>query len=141
MVSEKLPMKRSQIMKRVKSKNTNPELVVRIKLCALGFKGYRLHRKELPGCPDIAFLSRRKVIFVHGCFWHGHDCKHGRRQPKTNTNYWVPKIERNKIRDSENILKLIQSNWSVLILWECEISDKFLLEEKLMNFLAGQTIF
>lgn len=127
---------RSERMRLVKSKNTRPELVVR-RLCReLGHKGYRLHCKGLPGNPDIAFIRRKMVIFVHGCFWHGHDC-HGRvRYPKSNQNYWLPKIERNEERDVENINSLETKGWRVIVIWECETKHLEQLTLKLANFLS-----
>ena len=124
-------------MRLVKSKDTRPELVVR-KLCrALGYKGYRLHRKDLPGKPDIAFVGRKEAIFVHGCFWHGHDCHGHVRLPKSKRDYWIPKIERNKERDAENISSLVERGWRVLIVWECEIKRLDELTARLADFLTG----
>jgi DNA mismatch endonuclease, patch repair protein len=127
---------RSERMRLVKSKNTHPELVVR-KLCReLGHKGYRLHRKDLPGKPDIVFMGRKLVIFVHGCFWHGHNC-HGKiRHPKSNQDYWLPKIKRNEARDAENIAMLEATGWRIIIIWECETKHVERLTPKLANFLA-----
>lgn len=128
---------RSERMRLVKSKNTRPELIVR-KLCRdLGHKGYRLHRKDLPGKPDIAFIRRKIALFVHGCFWHGHDC-HGKvRHPKSNLDYWLPKIKRNKARDAENIATLESLGWRVIVIWECETKSHKQLASKLSNFLDG----
>src|SRR5690242_17430109 len=90
---------RSENMRRIRGTDTGPELAVR-KLCReLGLKGYRIHRKDLPGKPDIAWVSRKIAVFIHGCFWHGHDCVEGARRPKSNRSYWLPKIERNQQRD------------------------------------------
>lgn len=127
---------RSERMRLVKSKNTHPELVVR-KLCReLGHKGYRLHRKDLPGKPDIVFMGRKLVIFVHGCFWHGHNC-HGKiRHPKSNQDYWLPKIKRNEVRDAENIAMLEATGWRIIIIWECETKHVERLTPKLANLLA-----
>jgi len=96
---------RSDIMRAVKSKDTTPEMVVRRLIHGIGYR-YRLHGKELPGKPDLVFAGRRKVIFVDGCFWHGHDCKRGARQPKANGDYWKPKIARNVQRDADNLVAL-----------------------------------
>ena len=115
------PEQRSHTMRAVRSKDTGPELAVRRLLRSLGYTGYRVHRKELPGNPDIGFIGRRKVLFVHGCFWHGHACPHGSNKPKSNQSYWLPKIERNKARDEANAAKLAQLGWSVLAIWECEL--------------------
>ncbi|MBE0435142.1 MAG: DNA mismatch endonuclease Vsr [Methylomicrobium sp.] len=127
---------RSERMRLVKSKNTRPELIVR-KLCReLGHKGYRLHRKDLPGKPDIVFVGRKMAIFVHGCFWHGHAC-HGKvRHPKSNQDYWLPKIEKNKERDESNIEILESLGWRVLVVWECKTKSSDELKEKLEAFLC-----
>jgi DNA mismatch endonuclease (patch repair protein) len=129
------PERRSKNMRNIRGKNTAPELAVR-KLCReIGFSGYRIHRKELPGKPDVAWLGRKLAVFVHGCFWHGHDCKEGLRKPKSNRAYWVPKIKRNQQRDLKNLNVLRASGWEVLIIWECEIKDMENLEKKLLKFL------
>jgi DNA mismatch endonuclease (patch repair protein) len=122
-------------MRAVRSRDTTLELAVRKILRTLGFIGYRLHRKELPGKPDVAFLKRRKAIFIHGCFWHGHDCPHGSRKPSTNIGYWLPKIERNRQRDTECLTALNQLGWSSLTVWECELRDSSALAAKLTAFL------
>lgn len=122
-------------MRAVKSKNTTPELVVRRMLHSLGYR-YRLHRNDLPGKPDLVFGSRKKLIFVHGCFWHGHDCKRGNRQPKTNAEYWRRKIGRNRERDSETQSALAAAGWNVLIIWECETKDADVLLSHLVDFLG-----
>lgn len=98
-------------MRRIRGRDTSPELAVRKLLRDIGFPGYRLHRKELPGKPDIVYMGRRKAILVHGCFWHGHDCLVGQRKPKSNLGYWIPKIEGNKQRDAENIAALLTAGW------------------------------
>ena len=132
------PEERSERMRLVKSKDTKPELVVR-KLCReLEYKGYRVHRRDLPGKPDIAFIGRKLAIFVHGCFWHGHAC-HGKvRRPKSNLEYWNAKIERNRSRDIENISALERQGWKVLVVWECETkpSLRHELKGKLKRFLT-----
>lgn len=125
------PDKRSWVMRCVKGKNTSPELIVRRLVHRMGYR-FRLHRKDLPGHPDLAFSSRKKTIFVHGCFWHGHTCPRGARIPKTNTEYWQRKIERNVKRDADHQERLKSMGWSTLIIWECEVrrSDRinFLIE-------------
>ena len=121
-------------MRRVRSKDTRPEIVVRKFLYSLGYR-YRLHRKDLPGTPDIVFPNRKKIIFVHGCFWHGHRCKRGARHPKSNVGYWKLKISRNVKRDESAIRKLKASGWDVLVLWECQISRTETLRGKLKKFL------
>lgn len=122
-------------MARVKSRNTAPELLVRRMLTDLGYR-YRLHRSDLPGKPDIAFIGRRKAIFVHGCFWHGHHCKRGARVPKTNREYWSAKIARNRARDAHSAARLMAMGWDVLALYECELRDPAVLRERLTTFLA-----
>ena len=126
--------KRSEVMSRVRSKDTGPELIVRRSLHRSGLR-FRLHRRDLPGQPDIVLPSRKVVVFVHGCFWHGHSCRRGARVPKTNTDYWLKKIRRNEVRDEENNYALIALGWGVLVLWECEIKDAEKLDETLLNFL------
>lgn len=129
------PARRSENMRRIKSRNTLPELKVRQTLRALGFTGYRLHRKNLPGSPDIAFIGRRKAIQIHGCFWHGHDCKEGRREPKSNIEYWRPKLARNRARDNEHIAAMTNLGWTVLTLWDCQLRDADILTSRLKLFL------
>lgn len=125
---------RSRIMRAVRSKDTSPELIVRKVSFSLGYR-HRLHRKDLPGKPDIVYPSKKKVIFVHGCFWHGHDCKRGARVPKNNREYWINKIEKNRKRDKKNQSLLTESGWDYLILWECQIKEHDILVEKLKSFL------
>lgn len=129
---------RSDRMRLVKSKNTRPELAVRELCRALGYKGYRLHRKDLPGRPDIAFIRRKIALFVNGCFWHGHEC-HGKiKHPKSNQDYWLPKIERNKARDMENVDALERLGWRVIVIWECETKLREQLFAKLSELLSYQ---
>lgn len=130
------PERRSENMRNIRGKDTSPELAVR-KLCReLGFSGYRIHRKELPGKPDLAWLGRKQAIFVHGCFWHGHNCTEGLRKPKSNRSYWIPKIGRNQQRDAENLNNLRASGWEVLVIWECETTGQEHLSRKLIEFIA-----
>lgn len=130
------PERRSENMRNIRGKDTSPELAVR-KLCReLGFSGYRIHSKELPGKPDLAWRGRKQAIFVHGCFWHGHDCAEGSRKPKSNRSYWIPKIERNQQRDMENLNNLRATGWKVLVVWECETTKQEPLSRKLLEFLA-----
>lgn len=132
---EEDPARRSAIMRAVKSRDTSPELAVRAIL--RGFAPhYRLHRKDIPGNPDIAYVGRKLAIFVHGCFWHGHDCRRGARSPKTNADYWRGKIARNRARDSSHQEKLAALGWRALIVWECELEDREALERKLREFLT-----
>lgn len=107
-------------MRAVKSENTKPELQLRKALHRLGYR-YRLNVKTLPGKPDLVFPKYRAVIFMHGCFWHGHNCKRGARTPKTNTAYWTEKIARNKIRDKKNAAALKKLGWRVVTIWECQL--------------------
>lgn len=111
---------RSRIMRAVRSRDTKPEMTVRRLVHSMGYR-HRLHRKDLPGKPDLAFISRRKAIFVHGCFWHGHDCPRGSREPKTNRDYWIPKIAKTRKRDKATMERLRKMGWKVLVIWECEI--------------------
>jgi DNA mismatch endonuclease (patch repair protein) len=122
-------------MARIRSGDTAPELFVRRLLTELGYR-YRLHRKDLPGKPDIVFISRRRVIFVHGCFWHGHNCSRGARVPKANRDYWVAKIARNRARDVTVQAKLTEMGWKTLGLFECQLKDRAALSERLTSFLS-----
>lgn len=128
------PAQRSWIMRQVQSRNTKPELLVRSLAHRLGYR-FRLYRRDLPGTPDLAFPARTKVIFVHGCFWHGHPCRRGARLPKTNAEYWQTKIARNKKRDRQHRRALRQLGWSTLVLWECQLRDQQRLAAKLSRFL------
>lgn len=121
-------------MRAVKSKDTGAEMVVRRVVHSLGCR-YRLHRTDLPGVPDLVFPARRAVIFVHGCFWHQHDCPRGARTPKTRRDYWVPKLSRNKARDSQHYRRLGEMGWRVLVLWECETHDRSALVGRVRYFL------
>ncbi|GJL91967.1 very short patch repair endonuclease [Hyphococcus sp.] len=114
--------KRSEVMRAVKGKDTKPEIALRKKLFALGLR-YRLNVKALPGKPDLVFAKHKTVVFVHGCFWHGHNCKRGRRKPKQNADYWRDKIARNKQRDKTNAAELKKLGWRVVTVWECEIKS------------------
>jgi len=132
----KLAKTRSEIMRAIKSMNTSPELYVRRLLHKNGYR-YRLHCRDLPGRPDIVFPSRKKIIFIHGCFWHGHKCARGDRLPKTNREYWRKKISRNNQRDIEHIEALKQEGWRVLVIWECELKKEKLLLDRLAEFLES----
>ncbi|MFZ3007401.1 MAG: DNA mismatch endonuclease Vsr [Phenylobacterium sp.] len=129
------PAKRSAVMARVKAKNTSPELKVRKALTRLGAR-YRLHRKDLPGSPDIVLPGRRLAIFVHGCFWHGHDCARGARVPKANRDYWVAKVGRNRARDVLSRAALAALGWRVETIWECDLKDGAELTARLEGLLA-----
>lgn len=130
------PEERSRIMAKVRGENTSPERLVRSLVHKLGYR-FRLHRKDLPGKPDIVLPRHKKVIFVHGCFWHQHEgCPHAAR-PTSNIEYWNRKLDRNMVRDRENLHKLEYLGWNVLIVWECETRDHEKLLEKLTGFLAS----
>src|SRR5712671_7462406 len=112
------PEKRSQLMSRIHGRDTKPELLVRRLVHGLGYR-YRLHDKRLPGCPDLVFRSRRKVIFVHGCFWHQHNCGRGTR-PKQNKKFWKEKLDRNRARDKDVLRSLKRLGWKAMFVWECQ---------------------
>jgi DNA mismatch endonuclease (patch repair protein) len=131
------PAARSAVMRAVKSRNTSPEMKVRALLRAIA-PGYRLHRAELPGKPDIAYVGRKRAIFVHGCFWHGHDCARGARAPKANAAYWRAKIDRNRARDARNLESLQALGWRAMVVWECELKDEAALRARLAAFLDDQ---
>ena len=131
------PARRSENMRRIKNKDMKPELEVRRLIFSLGFR-YRIHKKDLPGRPDIVLPKHKAIIFVHGCFWHQHS-KQGcsdAKVPETNIEYWMAKLERNRERDKKNRADLIKMGWRVLILWECEIKDKAKLLKKVSAFLS-----
>lgn len=125
---------RSRTMRAVKDRNTHPEMVVRRLVHSLGYR-YRLHQRNLPGVPDLVFPSRRALIFVHGCFWHQHDCPRGARIPKTRRDYWVPKLLKNQERDARNQKRLQEMGWRTLVIWECETVDRSHLAKRLRSFL------
>lgn len=127
---------RKRTMQRVRSRNTKPEMKVRRLVFGMGYR-YRLHRTDLPGKPDLVFPGRRKVIFVHGCFWHGHDCRSGRKQPKTNEGYWKQKLARNHQRDAEHEQTLRKLGWQSLTVWECELKSVDALRTRIREFLEG----
>lgn len=127
------PARRSANMRAIRSKDTKPEMLVRRAAYALGYR-YRLHRRDLPGKPDLAFIGRRKAIFVHGCFWHQHSgCREASR-PKSNTGYWSPKLARNVERDAASLRALDAAGWQVLVIWECDMAD---LRGRLASFLGS----
>jgi DNA mismatch endonuclease, patch repair protein len=128
---------RSENMRRIRSVDTKPELIVRRLSHALGYR-HRLHGKKLPGKPDLVYPGQRKVIFVHGCYWHQHanpNCKIAHR-PKSNLNYWSPKLERNVARDAKNQAKLREIGWDYLIIWECQVKDTEDLADRIAAFLG-----
>lgn len=136
MVDTLTPEERSARMRLVKSMDTRPEIMVRRICRMLGHVGYRLYRKDLPGKPDLAFIKRKVAIFVHGCFWHGHDCHGQVRQPKSNQEYWFSKIRQNIARDTRNIAALQERGWKVLVVWECETKSPEHLKTRLAAELA-----
>jgi DNA mismatch endonuclease (patch repair protein) len=126
---------RSENMRRIRSRDTHPEMVVRRAAHRLGYR-FRLHVKNLPGKPDLTFASKKRVIFVHGCFWHQHSkCREG-RLPDSRLEYWVPKLARNVARDKEHVASLRRLGWKVLTLWECQVTNGDSLERMLMKFLS-----
>ena len=133
------PAHRSSIMRAVRSRNTKPELRIRKLLHSLGYR-FRLYVRDLPGSPDIVFRPRRRVIFVHGCFWHGHsDCKRA-KLPASNSTFWAEKLARNMARDASAQAALQALGWSLHIVWECEISDVERLTKRLSEFLGPPRI-
>ena len=127
---------RSRTMRAVRSTGTGPELVVRRLVTDLGFR-YRLHRADILGKPDLAFIGRRKLIFVNGCFWHGHGCQRGARMPKSNAEYWSAKIGRNVARDQHNVHELRRIGWTVMTIWECELKSSSETRRRLHDFLGA----
>jgi len=130
------PERRSANMARIRSKNTSPEITLRTLVHGLGCR-FRLHRKDLPGKPDLVFLSRKKVIFVHGCFWHQHpECREG-RVPGSRLEYWEPKLLRNKQRDAAAQAALKKLGWRCLIVWECELRNTAAVLRRVKRFLRS----
>ena len=128
---------RSAVMRAVKSRDTGPERAVRVLLRAIA-PGYRLHRADLPGKPDVVYASRKLAIFVHGCFWHGHDCPRGARMPKTNAAYWEAKIARNRARDERTLAAYSTMGWRALVVYECELKDRAALGARLAEAVRLQ---
>jgi DNA mismatch endonuclease, patch repair protein len=124
---------RSQNMARVRNKNTTPELRVRKTLHRLGFR-FRLHRSDLPGNPDIVLPRHHKIVLVHGCFWHGHNCPRGKR-PTTRQDFWNLKLDGNQKRDKANQCKLKELGWKILVVWECQVKNTDNLEKQLLDFM------
>jgi len=120
-------------MSRIKSKNTKPEMLVRKLIFSMGYR-YRLHKRDLPGKPDLVFAGRKKVIFVHGCFWHAHSCKRGFK-PKTNVEFWQKKLQANQFRDERAVSELRAEGWECLTVWECELGDTEELGRRIKEFL------
>lgn len=127
---------RSERMGRIKGKDTKPEMLVRRLTYRMGYR-YRLHGKGLPGHPDLVFAGRKKIIFVHGCFWHRHENCRLARLPKSRLDFWEPKLERNKARDEAAMRELAEKGWQVLVIWECELHDLGRLEHRIKAFLEG----
>lgn len=140
MVDTLSAVQRSERMGLIRGKNTAPELMVRRFIHKMGFR-FRLHRKDLPGRPDLVFPGSRKVIFVHGCFWHRHPAPGCRlaRLPKSRLEFWLPKLDANQARDARDQVALMAAGWQVLVVWECELRDKEQLENKLREFLEEGT--
>lgn len=128
------PAQRSALMSRVRGRDTKPEHLVRSIVHRLGYR-YQLHVADLAGKPDLVFPSRRKIIFVHGCFWHRHGCKRG-GLPSTNVSFWKEKLERNRSRDHKAIRSLKKAGWRVMVVWECRIGNSHALRVRLDRFLA-----
>lgn len=125
-------------MQAVRTQNTGPEWTVRRLLHRLGYR-YRLHVRGLPGRPDIVFPGRKKIVFVHGCYWHGHGCRIG-QPPKSRLDYWLPKIEANRTRDATAQERLELLGWSVLVVWQCQTKDEFELQTRLTQFLDDRNV-
>lgn len=137
MADKLTPEGRSELMSRIRSKDTEPEMTVRRLLHGLGYR-YVLHDRRLPGTPDLVFPSRRKVVFVHGCFWHGHDCGRGFK-PATNAEFWAAKIDGNMARDRRHVRAISAQGWKVFTVWECAVGKDRLaaLERRLVKFLES----
>lgn len=130
------PAQRSKNMQAIRAKDTRPERVVRSLVHRAGYR-FRLHRHDLPGTPDLVLPRHRAIIFVHGCYWHGHGCSRGGTGAKSNQEYWEPKIERTRCRDRANHAALEEAGWRVHTVWECELVDRQSVLARIMNFLAG----
>ncbi|MGA2915455.1 MAG: very short patch repair endonuclease [Sedimentisphaerales bacterium] len=124
-------------MSQNKGKNTIPEVFIRKVTNSLGYR-YSLHRKKLPGCPDMVFPKRKKVIFINGCFWHRHTCKKGRSMPATRKKFWQQKFKRTIERDKKNKNELKKLGWKILVIWECQIKNRQKIIDKISNFMRGQ---
>lgn len=128
------PSERSERMKLIRPKNTKVEMVARRLTHAMGYR-YRLHSRALPGRPDMVFAARKKVIFVHGCFWHQHENCRQYRMPRSKLDFWLPKLEANKRRDIEVYRRINEAGWRCLIVWECELKNREAVSSKIKNFL------
>jgi len=123
-------------MRKVRAIDTTPELKLRKILQSLGRRSYRTHYDKLRGKPDIVFVNLKKVIFVHGCFWHGHSCRAGQNVPRTNQEYWIPKLSRNKIRDRRTNASIRRLGWHILTVWECQLKNQEAVERRVKKFLC-----
>jgi DNA mismatch endonuclease (patch repair protein) len=127
-------IERSERMRRVKSRDTKPEQRLRKLVWGLGYR-YRKHRRDIPGSPDLAFISRKRAVFLHGCFWHRHDCPSGRRAPKSRVAFWTEKFRRNTARDAVVGKTLRRVGWKSLVIWECELRSPPTVERRIRKFL------
>ena len=127
---------RKYCMSRIRGKDTAPEIAVRRLVHRLGYR-FRLHKQELPGCPDVVLPRHKKVIFVHGCFWHMHKCRYGKVIPQTRKKFWQTKRQANVARDRKNIKELEKLGWKVLVLWECQIRNTPKLSNRIKKFLSS----
>ncbi|MEW6262375.1 MAG: very short patch repair endonuclease [Thermodesulfobacteriota bacterium] len=130
------PMERSERMSRIRNADTKPEMIVRRLVHGMGYR-YRLHARDLPGNPDLVFRSRKKVIFVHGCFWHQHGCRQY-RMPRTKKSFWEPKLAKNKARDALVRRELRSLGWGAMVVWECQIKREAVLRKRIERFLAAK---
>lgn len=130
------PARRSAVMARIRGRDTKPEMTVRRLVHAMGYR-FRLHRSELPGSPDLVFSPRRKIVFVHGCYWHRHPGCRFAYSPKSNVEFWTRKFDSNIARDQRVEEELEHLGWNVLTIWECEVSDKERLRARLADFLTN----
>ncbi|MGO4618569.1 very short patch repair endonuclease [Ensifer sp. 2YAB10] len=136
--------RRSRNMARIRSTNTKPEMTVRRLVHSLGYR-YRLHRKDLPGKPDLTFGPRRKIIEIRGCYWHAHvrydpTCWEARSEAKSNRSYWGPKMDRNVERDRKNLASLVAAGWQVLVIWECQLRDMDEVRARIVDFLEESPV-
>lgn len=135
MVDNLTPERRSRLMSRVRGKDTKPEMIVRRIAHKLGYR-FRLHRRDLPGSPDLVFTGRKKVVFVHGCYWHRHGCTKT-TTPKTNTEFWQKKFDENVMRDNKNLRDLEELGWGTMVVWQCETERRGKIAERLVKFLGS----
>lgn len=130
------PLSLTERMRRIRKADTKPEMIVRRMLHTAGYR-YRLHDRWLPGHPDIVLPRHRKIIFVHGCFWHRHDCPDGRKLPRSKLDYWSPKLERNRQRGDQHIKELTKLGWHVLVVWECQLRPPVDSRRIVLNFMIS----